>query len=139
MPRKYLNEYRDGDAVDEVFLLAEKTLRANRNANLYLLAVLRDKTGTISGLQWNVTEQGTAHFNAGDFVRVRGKVQLYQGGLQMIVTGVQPVAAEGLDPAEFHPQPSGETPLRLARMRELLDTLTTAKGAIKVFCEVSAL
>jgi 3'-5' exoribonuclease len=124
MSRKYLNEYKDGDAVDDVFLLAEKTLRANRNANLYLLAVLRDKTGTIAGLQWNVTEQGTGHFNAGDFVRAKGKIQLYQGGLQMIVTGIQPVSAEGLDPAEFHPQPSGETPARLERMRELLGTLT---------------
>ncbi|MGC1273229.1 MAG: HD domain-containing protein [Planctomycetaceae bacterium] len=124
MSRKYLNEFKDGDSVDEVFLLAEKTLRANRNANLYLLAVLRDKSGTMAGLQWNVTEQGAGHVNAGDFVQVKGKVQLYQGGLQMIVTGIQPVSAEGLDPAEFHPQPSGETPARLDRMRELLDTLS---------------
>lgn len=124
MPRKYLNEYKDGDSIDEVFLLAEKTLRANRNANLYLLAVLRDKTGTMVGMQWNVTEQGTAHVNAGDFVQVKGKVQLYQGGLQMIVTGLKPVAADGIDPAEFHPQPSGETPKRLERMRALLGTLT---------------
>lgn len=124
MPRKYLNEYKDGDSVDEVFLLAEKTLRANRNANLYLLAMLRDKTGTISGLQWNVTEEGAAGFNAGDFVRVRGKIQLYQGGLQMIVTGIKPVTSEGIDPAEFHPQASGETPKHLARMQELLGTIT---------------
>ncbi|MBA3313670.1 MAG: HD domain-containing protein [Planctomycetota bacterium] len=124
MPRKYLNEYKDGDAVDEVFLLAEKTLRANRNANLYLLAVLRDKTGTMVGMQWNVTEEGTANVNACDFVHVKGKVQLYQGGLQMIVTGIKPVPKEGIDPAEFHPQPSGETPRRLERMRELLGTMT---------------
>lgn len=124
MPRKYLNEFKDADAVDEVFLLAEKTLRANRNANLYLLAVLRDKTGTMVGMQWNVTEQSTAHVNAGDFVRVKGKVQLFQGGLQMIVTNLKPVPANEVDPAEFHPQPSGETPKRLERMRELLGTLT---------------
>lgn len=124
MSRKYLNEFKDGEGVDEVFLLAEKTLRANRNANLYLLAVLRDKTGTMVGMQWNVTEQGAAHVNAGDFVRVKGKVQLYQGGLQMIVTGIKPVPTTEVDPAEFHPQPSGETPNRLARMRELLGTLT---------------
>lgn len=124
MPRKYVNEYKDGDSVDEVFLLAEKTLRANRNANLYLLAVLRDKTGTIAGLQWNVTEQGTAQINAGDFVRVKGKVQIFQGGLQMIVTNLKPVPPAEVDPAEFRPQPSGDTPQRLARLRELLGTLT---------------
>ena len=124
MPRKFLNEYKDGDPVDDVFLLAEKNLRANRNANLYLLAVLRDKTSTMAGMQWNVTETSTASVNAGDFVHTKGKVQLYQGGLQMIVTALKAVSAEGFDPADFHPQPSGDTPARLARLRELLGTLT---------------
>ncbi|QDT66884.1 3'-5' exoribonuclease YhaM family protein [Calycomorphotria hydatis] len=120
MSRKYLNEYQDGDSVDEVFLLAEKTLRANRNANLYLLAQLRDKTGTMSGLQWNVTEESATKYSAGDFVKVKGKVQLYQGGLQMIVTSVKAVPADDLDPEEFHPQPGADVAHLVERLREIL-------------------
>jgi 3'-5' exoribonuclease len=120
MPRQYVNLLKDGDAVDEVFLLADRQLRANRNANLYLLAHLRDKTGLINGLMWNVTEDSTAHLNAGDFVRVRGKVQLYQGALQMIVTHIGGVAATGLDPADFHPASSQDTARLMARVQEIL-------------------
>ncbi len=132
MPRKFLNEYKDGDAVDEVFLLAEKNLRANRNANLYLLAVLRDRTGTMSGLQWNATEQGVAAFHAGDYVRVRGKVQLYQGGMQMIVAGLKPVPPAEVDLAEFQPQASADAAAHLARMRDILATIADADLAALV-------
>ncbi|MEX0701317.1 MAG: HD domain-containing protein [Planctomycetales bacterium] len=125
MTRRFLNQLKDGDNVEDVFLLAEKQLRANRNANLYLLASLRDKTGLISGLMWNVSEESVDHINAGDFVRVKGKVQLYQGGLQMIVAHIDPVPPDGLDPADFHPQ-AGQNVERLhARLKELLLAIET--------------
>ena len=88
MSRQNLKKLHDGDTVDEVYLLSDKQLRANRNANLYLLAQLRDSSGQMNGLMWNVTEDSVAHMNAGDFVKVKGKVQLYQGALQMIVAGI---------------------------------------------------
>ena len=101
MSRRFVNQLKDGDTVEEIYLLSEKQLRANRNADLYLLAGLRDRTGTISGLMWNVTEEAVSHINPGDFVLVRGKVQLYQGGLQMILTRVDRVSGDDLDAADF--------------------------------------
>jgi 3'-5' exoribonuclease len=120
MPRRFLNEFSDGESVEEVFLLTEKQLRANRNADLYLLASLRDKTGSISGLMWNVTEDSVRHVDAGDFVKVRGKVQLYQGALQMILTHIQQVPAETCDPGDFHPETSVDTERLQQRLRDIL-------------------
>ena len=127
MSRQYVNALKDGDAVDEVFLLADRQLRANRNANLYLLANLRDRTGLINGLMWNVTEDSCAHLNPGDFVRVRGKVQLFQGALQMIVSHIGAVGATGLDPAEFHPATSQDTARLMGRVQEVLLGIEDAK------------
>ncbi len=120
MTRRFLNQLGDGDAVDDIFLLTDKQLRANRNANLYLLASLRDCTGVISGLMWNVTEDSVAHLNAGDYVRVRGKVQLYQGTLQVIVTHINAVPSEGLDPADFHPSTGVEVERLQGQLKEIL-------------------
>ncbi|MBI3861335.1 MAG: hypothetical protein HY290_05520, partial [Planctomycetia bacterium] len=47
MPRRFINTLSDGETIEEIFLLSEKQLRANRNAALYLLVELRDKTGAI--------------------------------------------------------------------------------------------
>ena len=120
MTRKFLNEYRDGDSVEETFLLADRQLRANRNANLYLLATLRDRSGVMSGLMWNVSEESVAHINSGDYVRVKGKVQVYQGGLQMIVSHISHVPPDGLDAADFRPACAQNVEGLTARLRELL-------------------
>ncbi len=120
MSRKFVTELVDGENVEEIFLLSEKQLRANRNASLYLLATLRDKTGTINGLMWNVSDESMSQMNAGDFVKAKGKVQLYQGGLQMILTSIKPVSSDDLDPSDFHPQSALNVDQLLARVKELL-------------------
>jgi len=120
MSRSYVNQLKDGDAVEEVYLLVDKQLRANRNANMYLLSQLRDKTGMISGLMWNVTEEATANIKPGDFVRVKGKVQIYQGGLQVIVTHIHPVSTDGLDLDDFHPSTVHNVNELMKRLREIL-------------------
>jgi 3'-5' exoribonuclease len=120
MPRRYVNQLSDGESVEEIFLLADKQLRANRNANLYLLAHLRDRTGMINGLMWNMTEAQVAPLNPGAFVKVKGKVQLYQGAMQMILAHIQPVPPEGLDPADFHATTSGNVDLMIERLKKLL-------------------
>jgi 3'-5' exoribonuclease len=118
--RKYLKELQDGDAVEEVFLLAEKQLRANRNADLYLLATLRDKTGVMSGLMWNVSEDALGHIGTGDYVKVRGKVQLYQGSMQMILTRIEKEPDSNVDPAEFQHTSTVETEKLMQEVRDKL-------------------
>ena len=118
--RRYINQFVDGESIDDIFLLTDKQLRANRNANLYLLVDLRDKTGAISGRMWNVLEEATAHLNTGEFVQVKGKVQLYQGALQMIVSHIFPTAADGLDLADFLPRSDRDLGRLNARLREIL-------------------
>jgi 3'-5' exoribonuclease len=120
MSRKFVTELVDGENVEEIFLLSEKQLRANRNASLYLLATLRDKSGTINGLMWNVSDESMSQMNAGDFIKAKGKVQLYQGGLQMILTSIKPVSSDDLDPNDFHPQSALNVDQLLARVKELL-------------------
>ncbi|MAT16068.1 MAG: CMP-binding protein [Planctomyces sp.] len=104
--RRYVQDLQDGETIEEVFLLVDKQLRANRNADLYLLATLRDKSGIINGLMWNVSEESMAHLSAGDHVQIKGKVQLYQGSLQVIVTRISKVPSDNLDPEDFQPSSS---------------------------------
>jgi 3'-5' exoribonuclease len=120
MTRRCINQLTDGESVEEIYLLSDKQLRANRNASLYLLTNLRDRTGMINGLMWNMTETSVAHFNPGDFVKVRGKVQLFQGGLQMILTHIQPVSPEGIDATEFRATTGKNIEQMLARLNEIL-------------------
>lgn len=127
MPRTFVKELRDGDSVNDVFLLADKQLRANRNANLYLLASLRDKSGVISGLMWNVTESAVQEIAIGDMVRVKGKVQVFQGGLQMIMAQIDAAPGSTYNAEDFQIQPQANAAPLLNRLKEILRSITDPK------------
>ena len=126
MPRVFVNQLADGSPVDEVFLLADRQLRANRHAETYLLAQLRDKTGQVSGLLWNVTESSIAQLQVGDYVKVKGKIQLFQGNLQLIMNRIDKVAADGLNQADFVQETSVNSTRLLTRLKEILLSIDDA-------------
>src|SRR3974377_2190031 len=103
MARRYLQERADGEAIDEVYLVSEKQLRANRNGNLYIQIELRDRTGAISARLWNAGEHLFRTFEEGDFLQVKGKVQLFQGALQIILSHLDKVAPDKVELADFLP------------------------------------
>ena len=108
MTRRYVDQLRDGDNLDDVYLVTDKQLRANRNGNLYLQMDLADRTGIINARMWNAGDAIFRSFEVGEFLQVKGKVQLFQGALQVIVNQVERVDADkiGLDLADFLPHTS---------------------------------
>jgi 3'-5' exoribonuclease len=120
MARQFVKYLADGHAVDEVFLVADKQLRANRNGNLYLQVDLHDRTGSITGRMWNAGEPLFRSFEIGDFLHVKGKVQVYQGTLQMILSHVERIDANRLDLADFLPHTEHDVSRLVERLRGFL-------------------
>src|SRR5690349_23946253 len=101
MSRRFVQQMTDGETVEDVYLVSDKQLRANRNGNLFLQLELRDRTGSISARLWNAGENLFRSFEAGDFLSVKGKVQLFQGALQMILSHLDRVEAEKVELTDF--------------------------------------
>jgi 3'-5' exoribonuclease len=120
MTRRYVNQLTNGDSIDEPFLVADKQLRANRQGNLYLHLELRDKTGSVGARLWNATEDLARTFEPGDFLHVRGKTQIFQGSIQIILTHLEVVDPSRIEPEEFLPQSSHNVGKLLSRLREVL-------------------
>src|SRR5579883_1256570 len=120
MTRRFVQQLADGDAIEDVFLVGDKQLRANRNGNLYLQLDLRDRTGSISARLWNAGEHLFRSFDAGDFLLVKGKVQLFQGALQMILSHVDRTDAEKVTLADFLPHTEQDVSKLLDTLRSLL-------------------
>ncbi len=124
-PRRFLRELSDGDDVDEIFLASEKQLRTNRNGNLYLQVRLTDRTGSIVGMLWNASQEQYDAVANGDYLRVRGKSQVYNGGLQLILKSLTVVERHRVDPGDFK-KLSGADVDRLAA--ELATTLRSMRN-----------
>jgi 3'-5' exoribonuclease len=118
--RRFVHQMVDGDTIEEVYLATDKQLRANRNGNLYLQLELRDRTGSISARLWNASEGVVRSFEAGDFLLVKGKVQLFQGALQMILSQVERVESQKVSLADFLPHTEQDVTRLLERLRGFL-------------------
>ncbi len=118
--RRYIKQLGDGENIEEVFLVVEKQLRANRNGNLYLQMELRDRTGSIGARLWNAGEQLVRSFEEGDFLLVKGKVQLFQGSLQMILNHLDRIPSEKVELIDFLPHTEQDVSKLYERLRALL-------------------
>jgi 3'-5' exoribonuclease len=120
MARRYVNELTHQEPVDQIFLVANKQLRPNRNGNLYLQVDLSDRGGSISGRLWNANESTYRGFEDGDYVRVEGTAQIYQGAMQMIVTHISKALNAEVDPEDFMPLVAIDIDRLAARLGEML-------------------
>ena len=120
MSRRYVNQLANGDNVDDAFLVADKQLRVNRQGNPYLHLELRDKTGSVGARLWNASEGLARTFEPGDFLHARGKVQVFQGALQVILSHIETVDPAGISAEDFLPQTTQNVAKLTARLREIL-------------------
>jgi 3'-5' exoribonuclease len=120
MNRRCVQLLADGETIDEVYMVTDKQLRANKNGNLYLQVELRDRTGAISARMWNATEHQFRGFEEGDFLKIKGKVQLFQGSLQVIFTQLERQSAEQVNLSDFLPRTEQDIGRLFERLRMLL-------------------
>lgn len=118
--RRYVEQLRDGDNLEDVYLVADKQLRVNRNGNSYLSIELRDRTGGINSRLWNAGDLTAREFNIGDFLFATGKVQLFQGSLQVILNAIERVEAQKVELNDFLPHTEQSIPKLMERLKGYL-------------------
>lgn len=120
MSRRSVELLADGESLEEIYLVTDKQLRTNRQGNPFLQIELRDKTGAISARMWNASEHLFRTFEEGDFLRIKGKVQLYQGSLQILFTAFERIDKSQVTLGEFLPQTEHDIGRLYEKLRSLL-------------------
>ncbi len=120
MTRRFVNQLGHQESINQVFLAMDKQLRPNRNGNLYLQVELADRSGRLTARLWNASEHLYRSFENGDYVRVEGTTQIYQGALQLIATQVARATDEEICFEDFMPLSAREIDRLALRLGELL-------------------
>ena len=124
MSRRYISELGERENIEEVYLAADKQLRPNRNGNLYLQLRLSDRSGSVTAMMWNAGDKAYGSFENGDYVRVQGATQYFNGALQLIASRIDRVDRHTVDEAEFIVLRSAEVDRLAARTAEMLRKLS---------------
>ncbi len=87
MKSVYIEELENGHTLEnESFMLQEMTQRNTKDGRPYILGSLRDKTGQMACVYWDVPDYVAEWVSSGQIVLVTGKVVTYKDALQITIT-----------------------------------------------------
>ena len=86
---KFIESFREGDKVNDIYLCKYKQMATAKNGKSYENVILQDKTGTIDAKIWDPSSSGIGEFDTMDYVFVTGDVTSFQGTLQMSIKRVR--------------------------------------------------
>ena len=92
---------KEGDWVEEVYLVTSKQISTAKNGVTYLSLKLADKTGEIDGRLWDNADDVSGKFAREDFVRIKGMASIYQGSMQIKMKTLEKVDDSRVDVANF--------------------------------------
>jgi len=101
--KMYINEIKENDSVDSLFLVQEKSPGITKTGNAYLKLKLVDRSGEIKGRIWTSVENFAESFRKDDFVHVRGKAVSFQEHLQLNITYIERMGEEEILFSDFFP------------------------------------
>ncbi len=102
----FVNEIKDGQEVQGLFLIKEVTRAETKNGNPYLILQITDRTGEISGRIWNDAEKWLLECQVGEVARISGLAQAYRGTLQLKIHEVSTVSRATVAMEYFLPSTS---------------------------------
>ena len=98
-----LRQLNSNDRFESDFLVRSKERRSKKNGKPFLSVTLADRTGEIDTKVWDNVEQLDPVFKADDFVRVQGKVQIYNDKHQAVAHRILVLPEEHVSLADFVP------------------------------------
>ena len=123
--RFYVANLREGAKIEDVFLVASKTLRSTRSGSPFLKLKLADKTGTVEAVKWEATESEIAGLVEDEYVHVQGTVGVYNDELQVAIESVQKFS-DKVDPSDFIASSERDPDEMMCELAGVLEKVTDA-------------
>jgi len=119
LDQRTLESVSRGERLEGVFLIEDANLKTARNGKFFIPMTLRDHTAGLKAVRWESSQEEFRELDRNPFARVQGRVEEYQGNLQVIIDSLQPVSASevGLKAAEFLPR----TPCNIEDLERTLE------------------
>jgi len=135
--RRFINQFKAGEGVDQVFQVREKDLRTTKTGDLYITCTLTDRTGQVPARMWQASQGIFQSIPKDGFLQVKGRTEDYRGSLQLVIEACRPVAADKVPLADFIPVTELDVEQMWAELLEILRAIKDdwLRALIKKFVE----
>lgn len=123
MKQIYVEQIKERDQVDSIFLVRDKIMAMAKNGKPYMTLKLMDRTGEIETKVWDRVEEFNRLFNRDDFIQASGRASVYMGKMQLVVQNLQRIDEEQVNLADFLPVSTRELQEMHAELQQVLESL----------------
>ncbi len=103
MKSPFVNELQPNSDITALLLVQAKDVRQKKSGEPYLSLTLVDRSGDIDAKMWDNVEEILDGFDRDDFIRIRGRVQVFQNKPQLTIHRLQKVEDREVDLGDFFP------------------------------------
>ncbi|MDY7030687.1 MAG: HD domain-containing protein [Thermodesulfobacteriota bacterium] len=126
MDKIFIEDIRENDRLEAIFLVKEKHMAVSKNGKPYLNLKLGDRTGEMSARVWDNAEYFSSLFEKDDFIKVKSRTSRYQNDLQLVLFDLEKCSVDQVFIDEFLPK----TDKNIERMfRDLVEICNGVKNS----------
>ena len=131
---QYINTLREGDDITETYLCKSKSSGVAKNGKTFYSLVLQDKTGTIDGKIWELSN-AIEHFEAMDYVKLSAKVTSFNNKPQLNIRQTRRAEEGTYDIADYMPISKFDIDEMFKELLALIDSVKdeSLKNLLKSF------
>ncbi|MHC4904677.1 MAG: 3'-5' exoribonuclease YhaM family protein [Planctomycetota bacterium] len=123
MAHLFIKDIQPGQQLQDIYMITQPVLRNTTKGDLYIAMFLSDKTGKVNSRLWQATEQIYQALPSEGFVAIRGKSELYQGNMQIVVNDVQVVQPDQVKLMDYMPRTEKNIGEMFEQVKAILTTI----------------
>jgi 3'-5' exoribonuclease len=120
MEHTFINQIEPGQQINDVYMVKDPILRSTSRGDLYIAMFLCDKTGQLNGRMWQASEVIYNALPKPGFIHIKGRSELYQSNLQIVVNTVTPIDPEKVNIDDFLAQTEKDINQMFAEITEIV-------------------
>ncbi|MGB7157923.1 MAG: HD domain-containing protein, partial [Tepidisphaeraceae bacterium] len=123
MRRLFLRDCAAGDVIEDAFVLTNKQLSNTVGGKFYIKAFVRDRSLQLNARMWNATRDIFNALPDSGIVKIRGRIENYQGNLQFVIDQIWPAKEGTYDLGDLVPQTTKDIGQMCRRLQEVLGSI----------------
>jgi len=127
MAHKFINQIEAGQTIDDIYIAKDPILRSTTRGDLYIAMYLSDRTGQLNGRMWQASETVYKSLPKPGFVHIKGRSELYQNNLQIVINNVTVVDPGKVDINDFLPRTKKDTKQMFEEVKETIGQINNSQ------------
>ncbi len=123
MRRLFLCDCAAGDVIEDAFVLTNKQLSNTVGGKFYIKAFVRDRSLQLNARMWNATRDIFNALPDSGIVKIRGRIENYQGNLQFVIDQLWPAKDGTYELGDLVPQTTKDIGQMCGRLQEVLGSI----------------